>query len=119
MDTIITGGYLCVVTDAPDEPFRQYLCRKTRESARGLIVLGAPRYPAGLPLEISIHDRDDEIVAGLSAVVSGSEIVVVLCWVSDAVRGRGLDSHLLRIAEQEAALHGCAAAFAHPHEEAS
>ena len=106
LDRVIAGGHLCVVTDTLDEPYRQYLCRKVREQNRknGILQLNAPAFPAGTPLDLSVHDDDDDIVAGLSAVLCEGELVIVLLWSRDDL---GMEARLVALAEAEAERRGC------------
>lgn len=107
MEMMMPGGYLCVVTDTPDESYRKFLSRKCGLSGLSLDM------PQGLPLDISIHDREDEIVAGLSAVTRGQELLIDLIWLGDHMRHAAFGSYMAQIAEQEARRRACRHAQVH------
>ncbi len=104
MDCILPGGYLCHITDAPDDLYRKYLSRKARERGD---ASASHHLPDGDPLDISVHDHDDEIIAGLSAVIRGEELLVGLMWVDAHYDTTELDALLTEVVESEARRRGC------------
>ena len=60
------------------------------------------------PLTLSARDDDDLLIGGLVGETAWRWLHVDLLWVTEAQRGRGVGSQLLRTAEQEALKRGCA-----------
>lgn len=59
-------------------------------------------------MSVQLRDDDGSIVGGLSAVIIWNWMFVSLLYIDDAARRHGYGSALMRAAEREAVLQGCA-----------
>jgi GNAT superfamily N-acetyltransferase len=66
----------------------------------------APRY-----LSITIRDAGQALVGGLLGATYLGWLQVQAVWTSDALRGQGYGTRLMRLAEEEALRRGCPMAF--------
>ncbi|RMG86383.1 MAG: GNAT family N-acetyltransferase [Chloroflexi bacterium] len=105
LEKIINGGFWCSLTDTrEDEALRRFLSRKMLESYQQAT---SPCLPSGIPLDITIHDHDEEIIAGLSAVMCDGVVYAPLVWIHPHYDGHALVQALLDIVEDYAREHGC------------
>ena len=63
------------------------------------------------PLELSLVNANQEVLAGLLAHTYWGALHIGSLWVNAALRGRGYGSRLLAAAEEEARQRGCALAL--------
>ena len=59
------------------------------------------------PLNLFVRDADDAILGGLIGEYNWHWLFIDLLWVSDALRGYGVGSELMRTAEGVARARGC------------
>ncbi len=105
LEKIISGGFWCSLTDThEDEALRRFLSRKMAESYQ---QAASPCLPSGIPLDITIHDHDEEIIVGLSAVICDGVVYAPLVWIHPHYAGHALVQVLLDIVEDYARERGC------------
>jgi GNAT superfamily N-acetyltransferase len=66
-------------------------------------------------LAIFLRDASGQMTAGLYAYTWGGCLDIRLLWVSEHLRGRGLGSTLMHVAEREAIARGCHIAMLDTH----
>ena len=82
------------------------------EGVRGFNKTLFPDHPPGRDLAIAIRDPDSgEPVGGLCGRTAGEWLAINLLFVPDALRGMGLATQLIAMAEEEARRRGCHAAW--------
>lgn len=106
-EMILAGGWYCLVTETADELYHRWLARKVSESG-GTANLDKTE---GIPLEVSIHDRDEEIIAGLVGYTQGALFIIALAWLHARHPDDSLAMQLASIAEAEARRRGCRQAY--------
>jgi GNAT superfamily N-acetyltransferase len=79
----------------------------------GLAAYNADRFRPSdtAPLDVLVHDSSGEPVGGLLGHTSFGLFFLDLFYLPETVRGRGLGSRILALAESEARRRGCTAAF--------
>lgn len=99
-----SGSYEFTITHEPDPDYRKYLARQLRD----VLPHAVDPLPAdAAPLDISLDDLEGDVVAGVSAVTSRETLLVDLLWVGEPLRGQGIGSRLMQMAEEEAFKRGC------------
>jgi GNAT superfamily N-acetyltransferase len=61
----------------------------------------------GASLNASVTNGNGDVAAGLSGHTWGGCCTIVLLWVDESMRGRGVGRALMRAAEEEAVRRGC------------
>lgn len=94
------------ITDAPTE------CEK-QEIFEHLLAFNLSRIEDQNPKQIAIflEDENGKKTAGLIGDTHGNWLEVDYLWVSETLRGRGVGSEMLRIAEEAARSRGCKYVF--------
>lgn len=79
------------------------------EVRAGLIAYNARYIAAGDVKDIGVFicGPEGEKVGGLTGSTAGNWLRIDMLWVSDALRGQGAGSKLIKAAEEEARLRGC------------
>ena len=98
--------YKLTLTDVADEALRQ------------LILAPLVEYNAsqagpsqGRPVVVTLTDNAGEVIGGLWGHTGYEWLFTQLLLVPDALRGRGVGSEIMRLAEQEAVQRGCHSAW--------
>lgn len=99
-----SGSYSFTTTETPDPDYRKYLARQLRPVLPQGIE-AAP--PDATPLDISLDDLEGDVVAGIAALMIGSLLRIDLLWVGEPLRGGGIGSRLMLMAEEHAIERGC------------
>jgi len=101
----------------PDE-FVIELQEKMNPADAGVIVKGLTEYNAlqadgDMPshLVLAVRDQAGKVVGGLFGATYLGWLQVQAVWLSDALRGRGYGTELMRLAEQEAVRRNCPRVF--------
>lgn len=103
MLTIVKRAYTFTITDEPDEDFLKYLRRKLNVKQ----VSQPRRAVQTVRLDISLDDEEGDVVAGIAAMTCTDCLNIELLWVEKSLRGDGIGTQLVGIAEQIAAERGC------------
>lgn len=102
-EMILPGGWYCLITETTDELYHRWLTRKVRENGSSVEAITVQ----GLPLEVSIHNRDEEIIAGLVGYSRGSLFIIALAWLDKHYQHSDLARQLAMVTEAEAMRRGC------------
>ena len=83
-----------------------------RRLAQGLVAynLGRVEEPDYQEFAVFLRDEDGRLVGGLKGYTQWGWLFMSHLWVSEALRGRGWGTALIRAAEREAVRRGCRAA---------
>ena len=98
-----TGTYQFTVTDEQDVMFRKYMARRIGEDA--LPTLENHSTDA-FPLDISMDDIEGDVAAGISGVIHQDVLIIDMLWVEDDLRGDGIGTRLVQMAEDIARKRG-------------
>ena len=63
------------------------------------------------PLALLLRDAEDQVIGGLSAVTARGWLIIDMLFVPELLRGNGLATRLLGMAEDEARNRGCHGAW--------
>lgn len=94
------------LTDAPQDPDIDIINSGLSAFNAGLIGK-----PDRRPLALLLRDSDGQVIGGLSAVTARGWLIIDMLFVPDALRGQGLATKLLGMAEDEARRRGCIGAW--------
>ncbi|GEO16691.1 GNAT family N-acetyltransferase [Microvirga aerophila] len=96
------------LVEEPGPALTQTILEGVRSYNRSLF----PNHPDGKDLAIGIRDPDSQaFVGGLLGRMAGGWLAIELLFVPEALRGNGLATRLIAIAENEACERGCHAAW--------
>jgi GNAT superfamily N-acetyltransferase len=99
-----SGSYAFTITHEPDEDYRKYLTRQVADYMPPMVQ----QHPGDAQaLDISLDDLEGDVVAGVSAVTYGATLAVDLLWVGEPLRGQGIGTRLMQMAEEFARERGC------------
>ena len=90
------------LTDAPLDPELAILNDGLVAFNAGLIGMTDKR-----PLALLLRDADGRVIGGLSAVTARGWLIIDMIFVPEILRGNGLATRLLGMAEDEARNRGC------------
>jgi len=94
--------------DEPTPELHQIILDGVRSFNRALF----PDYPNSKNLAVAIRDQDSQsFVGGLLGRMSGGWLAIELLFVPEAMRGHGLATRLIAMAEEEARQRGCHSAW--------
>jgi len=94
------------LTDAPLDPELAILNDGLVAFNAGLIGMTDKR-----PLALLLRDADGRVIGGLSAVTARGWLIIDMIFVPEILRGNGLATRLLGMAEDEARNRGCHGAW--------
>ena len=94
------------LTDAPLDPEIAILNDSLVAFNAGLIGMTDKR-----PLALLLRDGDGRVIGGLSAVTARGWLIIDMIFVPEILRGNGLATQLLGMAEDEARNRGCHGAW--------
>ena len=94
------------LTDAPLDPELAILNDGLVAFNAGLIGMTDKR-----PLALLLRDADGRVIGGLSAVTARGWLIIDMLFVPEILRGNGLATRLLGMAEDEARNRGCHGAW--------
>ncbi len=102
------GGYTIKVSNDANPEIGQWLQQRIREfnnhhSSHHLHV----RTHGAEPLHVAVHDDDGELMGGLTGSTYWQWLDIDDFWLPEALRGQGVGSELLGMAEAEARRRGC------------
>jgi GNAT superfamily N-acetyltransferase len=94
------------------------LQEKMNPADAGVIVKGLTEYNASkadgdVPnhLVLTVRDQEGKVVGGMFGATYLGWLQIQAVWLSDALRGRGYGTELMRLAEQEALRRNCPRVF--------
>ncbi len=112
MFTILPRTYQFTVTDEPDSDYLKYLQRRLQDPL-ALSATQTPEPQAEARLDISLDNTDGDVIAGLAAYTTDSQLIIEMIWVHEALRHQGIGQHLIQMAEAEALARGCTSVYVH------
>lgn len=100
-----------VVTDSPDEDAVRALILPLNQFNEAQVGPSAYR-----PLAVLLKDQEQHILGGMWGTTSYGWLFIQLLIVSQHLRGRGIGTRLMRLAEQEAQTRHCHGAWLDTHD---
>ncbi len=112
MFTILPRTFQFTVTDEPDSDYLKYLQRRLQDPMAVSAMHAADTEDhTEARLDISLDNADGDVIAGIAAYTTDTQLVIELIWVHEALRHQGIGQHLIRMAEAEALVRGCTSVY--------
>jgi GNAT superfamily N-acetyltransferase len=104
----MTASPLIELVDEPGDELQQTI----QNGVRSYNLTLFPKHPDGKDIALAVRCPDSQVfVGGLLGRMAGGWLAIELLFVPESLRGKGLASSLIAMAEEKARGHGCHSAW--------